>query len=150
MMAAPYQPQPTAGPSRPYISQMPMPMPMPPPPPSKSPSSLADSSHAPWGNGYENGSQVPGGQEDRSESTKRNPLVDLIDTERSYVDQLGLVIRVSTSLPLIQLLHRHLDHESETARRPSCVNSIDDLSALQLRGLERTFHHPNSTPCFDV
>ena len=31
------------------------------------------------------------------EGGKRNPLVDLIDSERIYVDQLGLVIRVSLS-----------------------------------------------------
>lgn len=29
-------------------------------------------------------------------STKRNPLVDLIDSEKAYVDQLALVIRVSS------------------------------------------------------
>lgn len=35
------------------------------------------------------------GPEERGEGSKRNPLVDLMDSERIYVEQLALVIRVS-------------------------------------------------------
>ena len=31
----------------------------------------------------------------QGDPTKRNPLVDLMDSEKTYVEQLGLVIRVS-------------------------------------------------------
>jgi hypothetical protein len=41
-----------------------------------------------------------GPSEDRSETTRRNPLVDLIDSEKSYVEQLGLVIRASLIVPV--------------------------------------------------
>ena len=94
MMAAPYQA--TAGPSRMYDPAMP------PPPPAKLPSLTPFSpvgTGAPWSNGTADdthGANSP--VMDRDEGTKRNPLVDLIDTERIYVDQLGLVIRVSTLL----------------------------------------------------
>lgn len=45
------------------------------------------------GNGY---SQPPDlSQDERAEASKRNPLVDLMDSEKEYVEQLALVIRVS-------------------------------------------------------
>jgi hypothetical protein len=40
------------------------------------------------GQGYDN-------SEERGEGSKRNPLVDLMDSERLYVEHLALVIRVS-------------------------------------------------------
>jgi len=59
-----------------------------------------------WSDGYggERGTMsMPGPGVDSSlrsseaDASKRNPLVDLMDTEKVYVEQLGLVIRVSTS-----------------------------------------------------
>jgi len=92
MMEAQNQAQ--AGPSRLHNPAMPPPL------PSKSPSlapfSPAPGEGAPWSNGYPDRVQgVTSPAIDKDEGTKRNPLVDLIDTERIYVDQLGLVIRVS-------------------------------------------------------
>jgi len=45
------------------------------------------------GNGHVQG--YDNGPEERGEGSKRNPLVDLMDSERIYVEQLALVIRVS-------------------------------------------------------
>ena len=94
-MAASYQP--TAGPSRSYEN-----IPFTPPVSSKSPtpshvySPHAEAPEASWQNGNESyGGSRPDSGERATEGTKRNPLVDLIDTEKTYVDQLGLVIRVS-------------------------------------------------------
>jgi len=47
------------------------------------------------GNGHTQGYDAA---EERGEGSKRNPLVDLMDSERTYVEQLALVIRVSFSL----------------------------------------------------
>jgi len=47
------------------------------------------------GNGHTQGYDAA---EDRGEGSKRNPLVDLMDSERTYVEQLALVIRVSQNL----------------------------------------------------
>lgn len=72
-------------------------MTMPTPSPAYSPA--VGQGGAPWSNGYpepSRASQVSSGDGDRDEGAKRNPLVDLIDTEKTYVDQLGLVIRVSS------------------------------------------------------
>jgi hypothetical protein len=44
------------------------------------------------GNGHVQGYDAA---EERGEGSKRNPLVDLMDSERLYVEQLALVIRVS-------------------------------------------------------
>jgi hypothetical protein len=44
------------------------------------------------GNGHTQGYEAA---EERGEGSKRNPLVDLMDSERTYVEQLALVIRVS-------------------------------------------------------
>jgi hypothetical protein len=41
-----------------------------------------------------------GYEEDRGEGSKRNPLLDLMDSERIYVEQLALVIRVSQMIQL--------------------------------------------------
>ena len=46
------------------------------------------------GNGYAQGRDPV--QDERAEASKRNPLVDLMDSEKTYVEQLALVIRVST------------------------------------------------------
>ena len=35
--------------------------------------------------------------DERAEASKRNPLVDLMDSEKTYVEQLALVIRVSAA-----------------------------------------------------
>ena len=86
-MAASYEP--LAGPSqqRPTIA---MPVPF---------SPAVNPGVVPWSNGYPESSRVvsqgSSGDNERDEATKRNPLVDLIDTEKIYVEQLGLVIRVS-------------------------------------------------------
>jgi hypothetical protein len=92
-MASPYLPQP--GPSRYQFN----PDNRPPNVPSKAPNLES----APWSdtNGYDNDApngNIPDDQErdaSRGEGSRRNPLVDLIDSERVYVEQLGLVIRVS-------------------------------------------------------
>jgi len=47
------------------------------------------------GNGHTQGYDAA---EERGEGSKRNPLVDLMDSERTYVEQLALVIRVSFNL----------------------------------------------------
>jgi hypothetical protein len=47
------------------------------------------------GNGHTQGYDAV---EERGEGSKRNPLVDLMDSERTYVEQLALVIRVSFNL----------------------------------------------------
>jgi hypothetical protein len=47
------------------------------------------------GNGHTQGYDAA---EERGEGSKRNPLVDLMDSERTYVEQLALVIRVSLNL----------------------------------------------------
>lgn len=49
------------------------------------------------GNGHGN-NQGYDAQEDRGEGSKRNPLLDLMDSERTYVEQLALVIRASDCL----------------------------------------------------
>jgi hypothetical protein len=77
-----------AGPSQRPTIAMPVPF-----------SPAANQGGAPWSNGYPEPSRAPrqgsSGDGDLDEATKRNPLVDLIDTEKVYVAQLGLVIRVS-------------------------------------------------------
>ncbi|RSH90319.1 hypothetical protein EHS25_001653 [Saitozyma podzolica] len=83
-----------AGPSRSYTPPLPPPVPPKTSSPSLSPS--FSSSHsvdrpAPGG-GWANGNgttEIP----DAAEGSRRNPLVDLIDSEKLYVEQLGLVIR---------------------------------------------------------
>lgn len=45
-----------------------------------------------WSGAYTNGHSD---EASREAGSKRNPLVDLIDSEKAYVDQLALVIRVS-------------------------------------------------------
>lgn len=103
---------PTAGPSRPYNLHQDLP-PQPPILPSKTPSPYHSPSYSPnpdsgWntmnGNGHTQ-LREPGGQDDRAalEASKRNPLVDLMDSEKTYVDQLALVIRVGRLL--ISRLH---------------------------------------------
>jgi len=47
------------------------------------------------GNGHTQGYDAA---EERGEGSKRNPLVDLMDSEKTYVEQLALVIRVSQNL----------------------------------------------------
>jgi len=90
IMTAPYYTS-QAGPSR-YDM-------VPPAPPSKSPSlsfpSIDPASNPSWGNGPANGLTDRHQGDDSGESSKRNPLVDLMDSEKIYVEQLGLVIRVS-------------------------------------------------------
>lgn len=49
-------------------------------------------------NGHGDSEANSGRDESRDTGAKRNPLVDLIDSEKAYVDQLALVIRVSPSL----------------------------------------------------
>ena len=87
---------PSAGPSRSYNLHQDLP-PVPPGLPMKMPSPM----HSPnpdqgWntmnGNGHTQGYDAA---EERGEGSKRNPLVDLMDSERTYVEQLALVIRVS-------------------------------------------------------
>jgi hypothetical protein len=97
---------PSAGPSRPYNMHQDLP-PAPPVVPMKMPSPM----HSPnpdqgWNtmNGNGNGnSQGYDAQEDRGEGSKRNPLLDLMDSERTYVEQLALVIRVSDCIFWITL-----------------------------------------------
>ncbi|WVW78728.1 hypothetical protein I302_100688 [Kwoniella bestiolae CBS 10118] len=104
---ASYQTSSTAGPSRPTYPRFPVP----------SPSPITE--QEPWHNSGANGQQYPmamampqprtvsdpasanvsrsasaaSGHGDGAEGSKRNPLVDLIDSERVYVEQLGLIIR---------------------------------------------------------
>ena len=98
---------PSAGPSRSYNLHQDLP-PVPPGLPMKMPSPM----HSPnpdqgWntmnGNGHTQGYDAA---EERGEGSKRNPLVDLMDSERVYVEQLALVIRVS---------HIHLDRGEDIA-----------------------------------
>jgi hypothetical protein len=63
-----------------------MPSPMHSPNPDQGWNTINGNGHA---QNYDNGS------EERGEGSKRNPLVDLMDSERLYVEQLALVIRVS-------------------------------------------------------
>lgn len=49
-------------------------------------------------NGNEDGN---GGSLEDKDNARRNPLVDLIDSEKGYIEQLGLVIRVSLLYALI-------------------------------------------------
>jgi hypothetical protein len=60
----------------------------------------------------------------REGAAKRNPLLDLIDSEKIYVEQLGLVIRVSsqsTSSNLFDILcHDPLLSAALLARSSSC------------------------------
>lgn len=84
-----------AGPSRQYIP------PLPPPVPSKSASpnfSPDIDQDGRWDNpsgarSSSNRSSADNGSADDRDAGKRNPLVDLMDTEKLYVEQLGLVIR---------------------------------------------------------
>lgn len=94
---------PTAGPSRPYNHYQDLPAP-PPDLPMKMPSAYPSPSLSPnpdsgWntmdGNGYIQGRDPA--HDERAEASKRNPLVDLMDSEKTYVEQLALVIRVSTT-----------------------------------------------------
>ena len=116
-----------AGPSRHFD-------PLPPALPPKSPSSsfhggLDQSdpdSLAPIGNGHGNGNgrgfgggsvgwpngaaEIPrpsSGADTHDSGSRRNPLVDLIDSEKTYVEQLGLVIRVSVSRRHRKMGHAH-------------------------------------------
>jgi hypothetical protein len=73
--------------------------------------------------------------------TKRNPLVDLMDSEKVYVEQLGLVIRVS---PI---------HKNAIMGDWKCGGLIAGRltsSVWQRLGPARTFRHQNSMPCFAV
>ena len=54
--------------------------------------------------------------EDRVEGGKRNPLVDLIDSERLYLEQLGLVIRVGVSPNQRLRYHPSLIHTEQLFR----------------------------------
>lgn len=92
---------PAAGPSRPYNLYQDLPAP-PPMLPVKIPTPYQSPSYSPnpdsgWntmnGNGHAQGRESV--QDDRAEASKRNPLVDLMDSEKTYVEQLALVIRVS-------------------------------------------------------
>lgn len=69
--------------------------------------------------------------EPESPST-RNPLTDLMDTEKVYVEQLTFVIRV------------RLPHVCG----PSSV--LTRCSELQRHGRDETFPRRNSTPCFEL
>ena len=61
--------------------------------------------------------------EERSDGGKRNPLVDLIDSERVYVEQLGLVIRVS--IPLNRRLRHHRSSIRMMTIIPRCREDTD-------------------------
>ncbi|RXK37597.1 hypothetical protein M231_05139 [Tremella mesenterica] len=80
----------TAGPSRHYTP------PLPPPVPSKSPSPTRDDATWTDGNGT---TPMPRSMsestniDEKADNAKRNPLIDLLDTEKVYVEHLGLVIR---------------------------------------------------------
>lgn len=92
-----------AGPSRQLSLGLPPPVPLKTSEPS-SPASDVPSANG-WGGNSRHGSLTPstsGGSEGRPmaeerETSRRNPLIDLIDSEKAYVEQLGLVIRVSSS-----------------------------------------------------
>lgn len=120
---------PSAGPSRPYNLHQDLP-PAPPVLPMKMPSPM----HSPnpdqgWNpmNGNVNGNGQGYDAEDRGEGSKRNPLLDLMDSERTYVEQLALVIRVSKKM---------------------CISCDADLpSGLRLLGREKTFPHQNWMEC---
>lgn len=98
--------------------------------------------HPSWaanGNGYGGAAPSANGHGDGGEGgrngdagSKRNPLVDLIDSEKAYVDQLALVIRVSTIL-----WHRFKGQANLS-------------SESQLRGPGKTSHHRSWIPCSDA
>jgi hypothetical protein len=80
--------------------------------PSFSPIPEANPAWSANGNGYRSASGSANGhgeggdthgEETKETSTKRNPLVDLIDSEKAYVDQLALIIRVCDKLSVDEL-----------------------------------------------
>lgn len=114
MTAAPWQ-QPAAGPSRQFYGGPSSTHDfIAPPVPAKSPSPVfahsSSSNMSGWPNDQMSSSTDLSGQsapgEDRAENSKRNPLVDLIETERVYVEQLGLIIRVCTIVGGSRLVSR--------------------------------------------
>lgn len=133
---------PTAGPSRSYNLHQDLPAP-PPVLPAKLPSPYESPSHSPnpdsgWntinGNGHSQ-MRESGAADDRAalEASKRNPLVDLMDSEKTYVEQLALVIRVRSTRP----------HPEARSANGDCRGSLQ-------HGQERTSLHRNWTPCFAV
>ncbi|WWD22059.1 hypothetical protein CI109_106547 [Kwoniella shandongensis] len=187
-MTQPYQPPlgvaSAAGPSRPYYNANPN---RPPPfPPSKSPSPSyspnidqeAWPSNGGNGGGYDFG--VPGmgslqmpdprrpgsgsgsSLDDRTaaaEGSKRNPLVDLIDSEKTYVEQLGLVIRrvaaawsrkdfpppkLDTMFRCIEAVYRANrgfgQKLKEIGPNPSSPKALGDLLMRWIDDLEPAYH----------
>jgi hypothetical protein len=140
-----------AGPSRSYTPPLPPPVPPKTSSPSLSPS--FSSSHsvdrpAPGG-GWANGNgttEIP----DAAEGSRRNPLVDLIDSEKLYVEQLGLVIRVSHNCRALFLVFARLgsiDHTPSLTRLIPILTT-DHISASRGLGHARTSRLRSSTGCF--
>lgn len=74
---------------------------------------------------------------EEQEARRRNPLVELMESEKLYAEQLGLIIRVSCLI--LPCTFRNL-LGSQFLRR----------SELQVHGLEKTFRHPSWIPCLDL
>lgn len=77
-----------------------------------------------------------GDGEDDGAMARRNPLVDLIDSERAYVEQLALVIRVS----------RHIWDDYDSGYEESRLMG----SASLRHGQERISHPQSWIQCLDV
>lgn len=74
---------------------------------------------------------------EEQEAQRRNPLVDLMESENLYAEQLGLIIRVSC-LIIPYTLNDVLGSQFLT------------LSELQVHGLEKIFRQLSSIPCSDL
>lgn len=73
-------------------------------------------------------------RETSSSSSRRNPLVDLIDSEKGYIEQLGLVIRVSPPpflLSPFQSIH------------PSSPSNKVPLDCMEWNRVEAEFRTPS-------
>lgn len=74
---------------------------------------------------------------EEQEAQRRNPLVDLMESESLYAEQLGLIIRVSCLIILYTL-------------NDLLGSQFLVLSELQVHGLEKIFRQRSSIPCSDL
>lgn len=83
------------------------------------------------------GSFLSGVTKEEQEAQRRNPLVDLMESESLYAEQLGLIIRVSWLIILYTL-------------NDLLGSQFLLLSELQVHGLEKIFRQLSSIPCSDL
>lgn len=83
------------------------------------------------------GSFLLGVTKEEQEAQRRNPLVDLMESESLYAEQLGLIVRVSCLIILYTL-------------NDSLGSQFLLLSELQGHGLEKIFRQLSSIPCSDL